>query len=402
MRGIAALLVFFFHISTSGLFRSAEMNHDVQFVFGPAGDLGVSFFFVLSGFVLTWSARPNDTNRMFWRRRFAKILPNHFVTWGLVLVLMLATGIAPSPFETVPNVHSADGFLPSVASFFLVQSWIPDVRYCVAGNPVSWSLACELMFYVCFPWLLSALSRIRPERLWYWALGTVAVIVAVPAVVGVVVPHGPALPRDPTVSAWHHFAISFFPPVRALEFVLGILMALIVLSGRWIPVGVLPATALLVAAYVIALYAPLEYALVAITVLPLALLVPAVATQDARGPRNSPGRRAMVWLGDVSFALYMVHISVIAYGHELIGGRGRTWSLPAGFAIMAAFCLVALFLAWLLCTAVEMPAMRRFGTTPRPAPALTSVPSGASGASAPQPEPNGETGAPPPSSVLPG
>lgn len=37
------------------------------------GNYGVSFFFVLSGFVLTWSARPHITVRQFYFRRFARI-----------------------------------------------------------------------------------------------------------------------------------------------------------------------------------------------------------------------------------------------------------------------------------------------------------------------------------------
>ncbi|MFD7061131.1 acyltransferase family protein [Streptomyces sp. NPDC059906] len=367
LRGISALLVFLFHISTSGLFRSQDMNADVVFVLGKAGGLGVSFFFVLSGFVLTWSARSDDTERAFWRRRCAKVLPNHLVTWALVIALMATTGIAASPFETVPHLDSVDGWLPSLTSLFLVHAWVPETAYSVAGNPVSWTLACELLFYLSFPWLLRGLSRIRPERLWAWALATVAVLVALPTAVGRLLPQTPALPWDPTVSSWHNFAISFFPPTRLLEFVLGIEMALIVLAGRWIRLGLLPASLLLAGGYVAALYVPFEYGIVAATVLPLALLIPAAARQDAEGRTSFLGGRFMVWTGEVSFAFYMVHISVIAYGHELVGGRERTWSTAAGFALWAAACLLAGILAWLLHRSVEVPAMRRFGRSRRTA-----------------------------------
>lgn len=409
MRGISALLVFFFHISTSGLFHSTELNQDVQFVFSAAGGVGVSFFFVLSGFVLAWSARSDDTKGRFWRRRFAKILPNHFATWALVVLLMVTTGIAASPFETVPHLDDLDGWLPSVASLFLLQAWLPEVSYSVAGNPVSWTLACEMLFYLSFPWLMRALSRIRPERLWGWALATVALIVTLPAVVRALLPGKPLLPWDPAVSSWHHFAISFFPPVRLLEFALGILMALIVLGGKWIRLGVAPASLLLLAGYVTALYVPLEYGLVAATALPLALLIPAAATADAEGRTGFLGGRIMVWTGEVSFAFYMVHIAVIAYGHQLIGGRERTWPVAAGFALMAAFCLSALVLAWVLYRTVEVPAMRRFGRSRVPSPSRAGAVPGAASAAVVPAQRDGHGSAPPrdeqgtPSSpVLPG
>ncbi|MFJ5927742.1 acyltransferase family protein [Kitasatospora sp. NPDC092948] len=364
MRGIAAFLVFLFHISTSGLFTSARVNHDVQFAVSRAGDLGVSFFFVLSGFVLAWSARPDDTRRAFWRRRAAKVLPNHFATWALAIALMLATGIAPSPFETIPDLASVHHFLPSLASLLLVQSWIPDLGYAVSGNPVSWTLACELLFYLSFPWLFAAISRIRPGRLWAWALGTVAVVFAVPFAAAHLLPGHPALAWNPAVSNWHHYAVSSFPPVRLLEFVLGILMARIVLSGRWIQIGLLPATLLLVGGYVAALNVPYLYGVTAVTALPLALLVAAAAAGDAAQRPGVLSGRTMVWLGEISFAFYMVHIGVIAYGRQLIGPT-RTFSVPAGIAVMAACCAVATLLAWALYRAVEQPAMRRFGRAGR-------------------------------------
>ena len=49
------------------------------------GATGVTFFFVLSGFVLTWSFRPADTPGRFYWRRFARIWPLHAVTTLLAL-----------------------------------------------------------------------------------------------------------------------------------------------------------------------------------------------------------------------------------------------------------------------------------------------------------------------------
>lgn len=82
MRFLAAALVFLAHMSAVRMFTDQQLNKDVDTYFGTLGSIGVTFFFILSGFVLTWSARTDDRPRLFWRRRLAKIYPTHFVTWA--------------------------------------------------------------------------------------------------------------------------------------------------------------------------------------------------------------------------------------------------------------------------------------------------------------------------------
>lgn len=64
MRWAAALLVFGTHVRIFGYF-GGDAAHSVQTLLGP-GSAGVSFFFILSGFVLTWTARPHDKATSFW------------------------------------------------------------------------------------------------------------------------------------------------------------------------------------------------------------------------------------------------------------------------------------------------------------------------------------------------
>jgi peptidoglycan/LPS O-acetylase OafA/YrhL len=94
MRFIAALMVFAFHVSLEGVFADKPVGDGYYTAVNKFGFAGVSFFFILSGFVLTWSARETDTARRFWRRRLVKIYPNHVVTWAAAAVLMLALGPA--------------------------------------------------------------------------------------------------------------------------------------------------------------------------------------------------------------------------------------------------------------------------------------------------------------------
>ncbi|MGW1196775.1 acyltransferase family protein [Streptomyces sp. NPDC002536] len=350
LRFVAALLVLLSHAGGFLLFRSAGSGKDYSSYLFDAGNKGVSFFFILSGFVLAWVHRPDDTARHFWRRRLVKVYPNHLVTLAATVGLMTWAGIAVTVSNTVPTL-------------FLVQSWIPEFNV-IQGpgvNTPSWSLACEMLFYAVFPWLIVLLGRIRAARLWVWVAGTTLAIVAVPFVAQLL-PNEPHMQFDP-IPWWDYWFVYYFPAARLLEFVLGILMARVVLSGRWIALKTGPALLLTVVAFVVAARLPGEFGRVAPTVLPLALLIAAAATADAEGRRTPFGGRVMVWLGEVSYAFYIVHFLVVSYGP--IGTAypefwGKVWTLPEVLRDTALTFAITLVLAWMLHAAVERPAMRRW------------------------------------------
>ncbi|AXE25305.1 acyltransferase [Streptomyces globosus] len=352
LRFIAALLVFCYHSSLAlpalNPFASKDIADGYRWLFGNAGWAGVSFFFILSGFVLTWSARPGDPPRHFWRRRFFKIYPNHLVTW--VLALALLSGATTQWWQAVPNL-------------FLVHAWIPEFSVFLGVNPPSWSLACELFFYLCFPLFLHGIKRIPPAHLWRWAAGTAAAVVAVPTLAYLLLPGDPPMPEGSPASVWQYWSVYMLPPVRALDFVLGMLMARIVVTGRRFGVRPLPAAAACLAAYALSLYVPWLYALDAVFVIPMALLIPAVALQDVSG-RPSPLRgRAAVWLGEVSFAFYMVHLILLNVVREHLLGPDTFFGTAAGIGVLVLEALATLAVAWLLYAAVEKPAMRHLGRT---------------------------------------
>lgn len=364
LRFIAAFLVLLSHAGGFLLAGSAGSGAEYAPYLFDAGNKGVSFFFILSGFVLAWVARPDDTKLRFWRRRLVKIYPNHLVVFAGTVLLMFSAGLAVTAANTVPTL-------------FLVQSWIPDadVIQSPGANTPSWSLACEVLFYLVFPWLFLLLRRIPAAHLWRWVAGATAAIVAVPFVAELL-PDQPLTPFDP-IPWWEYWFVYYFPLTRLLEFTLGILVARVVLSGRWGGLRLGPALLIAAAAFAVAGYLPGEYGRVAPTALPLALVIAAAATDDVRGRRTPFGGRVMVWLGEISYAFYLVHFAVVSYGP--IGTAypefwTETWTLGETAAAAGATFAITLVLAWLLHTCVERPAMRRWSRPAEKSPAPSSPP----------------------------
>lgn len=121
--------------------------------FMSAGYVGVSFFFILSGFILTYSRsqeyeRGRGLASKFWMARFARIYPVYLVS------MLLAAYVSRSAFQQ--KVH----ILAYIADLFMVQSW--SMRMVAFFNAPAWSLSCEAFFYLLFPFIFLYL---RPSSL---------------------------------------------------------------------------------------------------------------------------------------------------------------------------------------------------------------------------------------------
>lgn len=344
MRFLAALFVSVYHVTTVTSFGDAQASADVQAVTAKLGFLGVTYFFVLSGFVLTWSARDTDTAGSFWRRRLCKVYPNHLVTFVLAVLVLLA--LARPLTGLVPNL-------------LLVHAWVPDKAIFNSVNMVSWSLSCEAFFYLLFPLLYRILRRLADSFLWWAAAGVTVAVVLAPLLAGALFPTGPGDPTQAGANLDQVWFVFTFPPVALLQFVLGMLMARIVRSPHWIGFPLPVAAVLLAGGYALALVVPYNFGINATTVAPVALVVAAGATADVRGTRTFLRNRGAVWLGELSFAYYLVHYLVLLHGRELLG-IGHDLGTGREIALLVAWLAVSLTLAWLLYAGVERPVMRRW------------------------------------------
>ncbi|WP_331723727.1 MULTISPECIES: acyltransferase [unclassified Streptomyces] len=356
LRFPAAFLVFLSHVGLAlpqlRLLKSDGAASDLAKFTENAGALGVAFFFVLSGFVLTWSARTKDTAPAFWRRRFVKIYPNYVLAWALALILFAST-------YTPTRV--------AIANVLMVQVWKPDFAYMYSVNPVSWSLACELIFYLCFPLLHRLFVRIRDEHLKYWIAGVTAAIILTPWFTYTFLPgNGTQMTSDQTASAGdasvtQYWVAVFLPPVRLLDFALGMLVAHAVMRGRWRNIGLIWSTFLVAVSWYVSQNVDMLYAKRSVSIIPIALLIAAAATKDVKGEFTVFRNRTMVWLGEVSFAFYMCHFLVLQYGRKLLGHD--LYSIPQTIGLEIMLTAIAVLFSWMVYAVLERPVYRLFATS---------------------------------------
>jgi len=330
LRWYAALLVFLYHVSVVKYFggRPAML---VEAAF-DGGDTGVSFFFILSGFVLSWSAPQVLRTVPFWRKRFARIYPVHLAT--ALLALTLAFTLAPG---TKPD------FIQFVANLTLVQSWVPHGGFYQGMNPVSWSLACEAFFYFLFPLLIALLRRLGPRGNTIIVATCLVLEFLIPTLAHILIPS-----RD------LNFLLYYFPLARLPEFVLGMALAQVVIAGRWRGPGLRISLAMTVVGYFMSPCVPAQYGYYTCTAIGITCLLAATALADARGEPTPWRSRRAVKLGELSFAFYMTHLLVMRTGEYVFRAHPREGAFFGSVAALASF-VISFAIAWLLHNRIEKP-----------------------------------------------
>jgi peptidoglycan/LPS O-acetylase OafA/YrhL len=293
------------------------------------GAVGVSFFFILSGFVLTWSHRDSDRPQAFWRRRFARIVPAYLVVWVVSLAVKAYAG-----------KHIGPEVLPSAA---LVQAWVPKASVYYAVNSVNWSLSVEVFFYAIFPFIIGPLLGLDVQRRRLVLAACLAVPFAVAAIL---------TPEPGSTGFW---ILYICPVTRLAEFIVGICIASEVRAGTWPRLRLGYVGGVAAAAYIAAGYVAEPYMWVAVTVAPFALFIAATAQHDLRNGLGALRAPWLVWLGVVSYAFYLTHtVAIEALDHVV----GRTWLVPA------AALPLALVSAAIVHRVVERPAEARLRGAP--------------------------------------
>lgn len=279
-------------------------------VLPQGGSFGVDVFFVISGFIMVWIAKPGDTPARFLANRVRRVVPLYwFFTLAMAAILLLAPGLFRNTAFDLPTLLTSLAFWPHASASHPGELW-PLVA-------PGWSLNYEMYFYVLF-----AASLFAPAR-WRVA-GVIAAIAGVYALAH-------ALPGDAPLLVFHREAVVF-------EFALG--MGLAVAWRRGFGVSPAVGAALLVAGFAWLVFAPPMTHFLKLSLPSLLVLVGTLAVR-------APAVRWATLLGDSSYALYLSHIFVLGAADKLI--------LPSVVAVLgdgAASAWTFVALACLACTLV--------------------------------------------------
>jgi peptidoglycan/LPS O-acetylase OafA/YrhL len=144
LRGIAALLIALFHYPSS------------SFLFFEKGFYAVNFFFILSGFVISYNYADRIKNLsdliQFQIKRFYRLYPVHLFVLGLILLIQTAKYLVIE-YTDYSYGSEAFGSRYTIKDFFanllLVHS-IFNFSYWLSWNPASWSISTEFYTYIIF------------------------------------------------------------------------------------------------------------------------------------------------------------------------------------------------------------------------------------------------------------
>lgn len=353
LRGIAALAVVGEHFSATAQPLTAAPIPSLV----PRGHMAVDFFFVLSGFIMSYTyassflaGRPGAYVD-FLARRVARIVPLHLA----VILLVTALGAVSVAVSGRNIFFDTTSFFPDFVANLLL---LPGLGFGANFNGPSWSISTEIVAYLLFPALVAGVfsrSRLATGASAFAALFFLVLLAA----------------RTP------RFELSYDGSPESLvrcltEFSLGMLAYRAYAAGRFPVLATDGAAFALVAACIISLLLRVD--------LPAALMFPllvlAFATNRGHASRLME-MRVPYFLGVISYSIYLIHNPLRPIESEavqwMLGANIARWEAIV-FAIVGTISVVPF--AWIAYRIVEKPGrsfVRRLFTTAA-TPAMRTAP----------------------------
>lgn len=208
LRFFAAFLIVFYHLNQ----HIDIVKTDLPFTHA------ITFFFILSGFILCYSYPSIETwkdAKKFYIARIARIWPAHF-TYFVVTCILAVVGL-------IGTIGSKRAFLLNLT---MLHSWIPVPNIYFSYNSPSWSISTEFFFYLCFPLIIYKWKETLKWKTLF--------IVPLPLIPMIIIAYFNipdfTLPRSPHITS--HGLLYIHPLARILEFFIGICGASLWLKYR--------------------------------------------------------------------------------------------------------------------------------------------------------------------------
>lgn len=321
---------------------------------------GVSFFFVLSGFILAYNY-PTLTTRAevgsFLKARIARIWPAHIAAIGLLFLLTSDLNLGGLP-------STSARYFAAIANLFLFQSIVPLKDVFLSFNGVAWSISTEMFFYFAFPLLITSILPGWKIKLLFLSL-IVTLYLWFATAWGV--------PSDDALPQLNLMGLLYVNPlVRLLEFFVGVLACNVYMKFR-VTTSEQPMWLFSIAEVVIVGLALLSmwlsprsttflgwqgdlanvvnyYLVKSGSFLVFAPLIIIFAFGKGMLSRVLSWS-LMILLGEISFALYLVHTTVLKW-YESNASYFSDWNQ---LSKVIGYWLLSLFLAFLLHKSIENP-----------------------------------------------
>ena len=350
LRFFAAFHVALFHMNEMGAITGPHWLK----TFAGIGYVGVSFFFVLSGFILVYTyAGRNIVLGEFYQTRFARIYPAYLFSLVLTFPFFYFGALKMHvPFFYFAEQHFT---LAAVLVLLLLQSWVPQAA--LSWNAVAWSLSVEAFFYAIFPFALNRFGKFSRAVLWVMIPACWIAGLAVSTGYLAMRPAGAGYVSSANWSGAVQF-VKFFPLVRLPEFLMGMACGYLFVRSERNPKLALPIVGLgllgVAAVAAASKFVPYLVVHTAMSGPAFAAVVYGIALEPKWA--SWLNNRLLVLFGNASYSFYLLHsMFVWPFFHDF-----RTQAVRNnGLVGIAIWTVMMLIISSLVYRFIEEPARRK-------------------------------------------
>lgn len=322
-RFVAAIAIVISHFNKDLFLYHTDYISDIFL----RANVGVSYFFILSGFIMivAYHKKNSIDYADYYRNRLARIYPLYIV--GLLLYLITR--------------YSNCSVYKLILYLLGMQSWFPGEALVL--NFPGWSISVEFLFYFLFPFLYNRYYSKQNKSIW-----VIAIIIWIVTQVFSNFYVSSSWYEGPHTKS-HEFGF-YFPLLHLNEFLVGNLAGIFFVKHFKQKNYDLPVIAIFMVVLLALIFVPLNFhnGLMAVLFIPLIVL-----TSYNNGVLTKLfSLKPLEYLGEISYAIYIVHIPVLYIIREILKQKHILLDIDMVFCL---YMVILLIVSALLYQFVEKP-----------------------------------------------